>query len=301
MTEPDQLPTPSPVVNEEAPTPVACCAPAMAGGAALPGRRLAQVTMTSLVLGIGVAVAVFLPQAREALVPLCLSLVPLFAVAAVAAILFAATGEDDVPALPLLAGWLVILGGTACDIYATLSHSPDLDREANPIIRALLDNGVSLKQVYVVAALLQLLYIVLAMALWLGFLKHRRTLATTMPPAGSLLTYFKAGTGGRELTYRQWLCPFTYSEFPWACHLAWWTGVVFIGVSVYRFYVALEWYQVAPLRPPGVRFVVPSVLFLATCWWYAAWLRGARARLDREAIAITIDGRAGLESRQADN
>jgi hypothetical protein len=283
MIEPDQLPTAVPVSNEGLPILVAPDPPDTHYGYTLPGRRLAQVTVTSIVLLFFGLLALFVPQVRVAVVPLCLSMVPLFAVALMAALPLAAAGEEDAPTVPLLAGWAVILGGAACDIYATVSHSPDLDREGNPVLRGLLDNGMSLEQVYLFGAISQVLFLGLAMVLWLGSLKHRATLVATMPPHGSLLAYFKAGTGGRELSYRQWLCPLAYSELPWAYHYVWWGGVVFVGVSAYRFYLALEWYRVVPLEPLWVRFIAPSLLLIATCWCYAVWLRDARVRLGPEA------------------
>jgi hypothetical protein len=104
-----------------------------------------------------------------------------------------------------------------------------------------------------------------------------------MPPSGSLLAYLKAGMGGRELSYRQWICPLAYADLPWANHVVWSVGALFVAVSVYRFYLALEWYGVAPLYPLAVRFIAPSVVLLVACGWYAAWLRGARARIGSEA------------------
>jgi hypothetical protein len=277
MTEPDESLS-FPVADPEPPTPKDALY-----GYALPGRRLAVTAVTCLVLAFIGMVAVCLPQFRSWVVPLCLSLVPLLVVALVAAVPLAAIGKDDAPVAPLLAGWLIVVGGAACDTFATVTHSPDLGQEANPVLRGLLDNGVPLAQVYLFGAVLQVLFIGLAMVLWLGLLKHRRTLVATMPPRGSLLAYFKAGTGGRELNYRQWCFPLAYSEFPWAYHFAWWTGVAFIAMSAYRFYVALEWYGVAPTYPLGVRFVAPSLLLFVACRWYAVWLRGARACLGPEA------------------
>jgi hypothetical protein len=244
---------------------------------------LALVVVVCILLGVFSILAPLLPQAQAGVVTLGAGLVLLLAVALAAAVPLAAAGEDDPPVAALLAGWVVILGGAVCDIVATVVHSPDLAREANPMLRGLLDHGVALGQVYWFGAIIQVLFVGLAMTLWLGFLKHRQTLAATMPPRGSLLAYFKAGTGGRELSYRQWLCPLAYSELPWVYHYAMWAAVVFVGISVYRFYVALEWYGVAPLHSLGVRLIVPSVLLLVTCWWYAAWLRGARQRLGHEA------------------
>jgi hypothetical protein len=278
MTEPDRLPTTAPVSSDEEAILVALDPPDTRYGYALPGRRLAQVVVMTIMLGFFGLIVLFLPQTQAGVVPVCLSMVPLFGVALAAAIPLAAAGAEDAPTVPLLAGWAVILGGAACDIYATVSHSPNLAREANPVLRGLLDNGVSLEQVYLFAAVGQVLFIGLAMVLWLGLLKHRHTLVATMPPRGSLLAYFKAGTGGRELSYRQWLCPLTYRDLPWAYHLTWWTAVVFVSLSAYRFYLALEWYEVAPLNPLGARLIAPSLLFVATCWCYAVWLRDARTR-----------------------
>jgi hypothetical protein len=253
-------------------------------GYALPGRRFAQVCMSCLLLAAFGVIAALLPQAKPLAVPLCLAAVPLFAVALVAAVPFAARGADAVSAPALALGLAAILGGTACDIVATVHNSPDLKREANPFLRGLLDNGVSLDRVFLLGAVSQGLFVALAVALWFGVLRHRTALVGTMPPAGSVLEYFKAGTGGRELTYRQWLCPLKHSEFPWAFHVAVWAGVAFVSISVYRFYLALEWYRLVPLQPLGVRFVAPAVVLLATCWWYGAWLRAAHARTsDRPA------------------
>src|SRR5947199_376264 len=84
---------------------------------------------------------------------------------------------------------------------ATVTHSPTLRREANPVLRRLLNNGVALEWVFLFGGIMQILFVSLTMVLWLGLLKHRHTLAATMPPSGSLLEYFKAGTGGRKLSY----------------------------------------------------------------------------------------------------
>jgi hypothetical protein len=191
---------------------------------------------------------------------------------------------------------VAIVGGLACDCYATAANSPDLVREANPVIRGMLDNGVSLALVYLFGGVLQVLFAGLSMALWLGLLKHRHTLAGTMPPRGSLLVYLKAGTGGRELTYRQWMCPLRYSELPWAYHMAWWTGVGFVTIGAYRFYLALEWYGVAPIDLLWVRLIAPASLLLLACWMYASWLRRARVRLSLpEQLTALAESPRGVE------
>src|SRR5262249_47478390 len=97
-----------------------------------------------------------------------------------------------------------------------------------------------------------------------------------------------------------------YADLPWAYHLAWWTAVAFVGFSAYRFYVALEWYEVVPLTPLWVRFIAPSVILLATCWLYAAWLRGARVCLDdgqeqEDGDVVLADFAAVPQPRGSDN
>jgi hypothetical protein len=278
MTEADPFPTTSGVSEKEAPAP-AHQLPDTRYGYALPGRRSAIIVVTSELLVFLVIIALFLPPVRRWIVPLCVSMIPLLAVALAGAVPLAVAGKSDAPVARLLAGWVVMLASAACDIFATVSHSPDLAQEANPVLRGLLDNRVPLGQVFLFGAVVQVLFLALAMVLWLALLKHRHTLAATMPPSGSLLTYFKAGTGGRELSYRQWLCPLGYADLPWANHLAWWTGVAFVVASVYRFYLALEWYRVVPVHSLEVRLIAPSILLLISCCWYAAWLRRARARL----------------------
>jgi hypothetical protein len=288
MTEPERPLPVSAVSNDESRSPIPPQPTDADYGYALPGRRLAQVALTSLALGSLALFAIFLPPAQAAIVPLCVSGIPLFAVALAAAVPFARAGKHTAPAVPLLVGWVVILGGAACDIIATVDNSPDLTREANPVLRRLLDNGVSLERVYLFGAVVQVLFVGLAMVLWLGFLNHRHTLAATMPPCGSLLTYFKAGTGGRELNYSQWICPLARVDLPWAYHFACWLGVLFVGVSAYRFYVALEWYGVAPLHIWWVPLLVPFALLLGTSWWYAAWLRSAGRAAARSPEAPPI-------------
>jgi hypothetical protein len=281
MNEPDHALSKVPDSGAE-PVPLLEPLTDTAYGYSLPGRRLAIVTVVCILLAIVCTVAPLLPQARPIVVQVCLALIPLIAVALLAVIPLASIGKGIAPVVPLFAGWAVVIGGAAIDIYATVSHSPDLAQEMNPVLRGLLDNGVSLQRVYLYGAVLQALFLALTMVLWLGFLKHISTLAATMPQSGSLLAYFKAGTGGRELSYRQWLCPLSYSELPWAYHLTWWCGFAFVGVSAYRFYLALEWYDIAPRHTVWIRLIAPTVMLFLTCWFYAAWLRAVRARMSLE-------------------
>lgn len=124
-------------------------------GYALPGRWLAQVTVICMVIVFLAIVTIFLAPARPWIVPICLSLIPLLALALLATVLLAEAGKEVAPLAPLLAGWAVVLGGAACDTFATVAQSPDRGHEANPVFRALLDNGVSLAQVFLFGGVLQ--------------------------------------------------------------------------------------------------------------------------------------------------
>jgi hypothetical protein len=254
-----------------------------------PGHAAAQMiafTFTVLVLW---GLAVFLLPALEPLqVPSCYAFAALGVVTLVAAIVLAARGPDPAPEGELLVGWGIILVGTGLDIFATVYHSPGLEREGNPVLRILLDSGHSLEWVYGYAAVLQLTWVGLAGALWLGLLRHQRPLVEAVPPGASLLAAFKAGTGGRDLTYRQWLLPVAYADLPRAYPLTLWCGAAFVAVSGYRVYLAAEWFRLAPTHSLQVRLVAPGLILLAATVAYAAWLRDARRALPvpEEPLAV---------------
>jgi hypothetical protein len=246
---------------------------------AMPGRKaacwLTGVIVTEFLILVSVALT---PQLRSLLIPCLYTIIPAGVVVFALSILFAASGRDTIPVYGLLAGWAALLSGSAADIYATLTHSPDLAREANLLLRALLDSGLSLDLVFAYGAATQFLMIGIGMTLWIAFLKHRTSFLRLMPPRGSILTYFKAGTGARELTYRQWLCPLRWEELPWGYHYACWAAVCFVYIGLARFYPAAEWYQ---LVSPTItnRVIAGSLLLVLLCGGYGVWLKLARQRL----------------------
>ncbi|MBA4065224.1 MAG: hypothetical protein C0501_16235 [Isosphaera sp.] len=245
----------------------------------MPGRTAARWLSGILVAMILWVLAVWLaPQLRPLRVPTVYAVLAAGGVVLVLAVRFAAAGRDRTPVGPLLAGWAVWFGGAAADILATVTHTPDLAREANPLIRALLDAGWPVDAVYAYGAVSQAVFVAVGAVLWVAFLKHRTDLVRLMPPSGSLLAYFKAGTGARELSYRQWLCPLTAAELPWGYHYACWGAVCFVGIGAARFYAAAEWHR---LVEPTVanRVVAGTVMLLVVCVAYAWWLKAARRAL----------------------
>jgi len=255
----------------------------------MPGRRPAQwVCGIVSVLFFWGLVVWLAPQLRPLRVPTVYALLPVaFALFAFASA-FAHAGRDTLPAVPLVAGLALFIGGSVADIYATLAHTPDLKREANPVIRELLDTGHPIEFVYAYGLTGQALWILAGVALWVGLLRHRTDLVRHMPATGSLLAYLKAGTGGRDLTYRQWLCPLRWNELPRPVPFVCGTAIVWVGISLLRYYAAAEWYQL--VRPTfWNRVTVFFAILVVVCVAYARWLRTARRALpEPEPLALAL-------------
>ena len=172
-------------------------------------------------------------------------LLPAFGVLTIVALVrFARQGRPTISRGAAIAGLAFILSGAGIDLTATLLISPDLDREGNPYIRALLDSGHSLRFVYAHLAVTQAIFILLFCTFWLAFLRHLPILLDTIVAAEprSRLEFLKAGTGAAHLTLRQWLLPLRPSEVPILYHNMWAISVsVIFGITVFRWYAALEW------------------------------------------------------------
>lgn len=188
---------------------------------------------------IGLYLFELLPRASA---PFAFVLPIVLAISVYLALQIARTGETPADRRLLLPGFGFLIGGAAFDIAATLYHTPDLATEANPIARALLDGGHSVALVYVFAGVCQTLYVVLLCLLWVGLVKHRGFLISSLRSERSPLTFLKAATGGRELTWRQWVFPLRLSEMPDARYAVWVLAVVLLAGSVTRWYLGFEWF-----------------------------------------------------------
>lgn len=195
-------------------------------------------------------------------------------------------GQDPLPRGLWLVGCASILGAAAADILVTVSHSPSLEDEANPIVRTLLDSGYALPFVNGFAGVAQALMIAMILVLWTAFLKHRGTilrLAMTSRPQ-SLPDFFKAAFGGRSLSWRQFLFPVRIRELPSSYNLFLFAAGLGVGIFQARWYLALEWLQWAPYLG-WVSGVVAALLTVAAyCVWiwaaYRAEFRGGAGRAD---------------------
>ncbi len=184
-------------------------------------------------------------------------------------------GETRLPRAVSWCGAAFIVGGAIVDIAVTVAHSPDLAMEGNPYVRVLLDTEHSLTFVYAHALLTQSLYITLFCGVWLGFLRHRQTIAATIAAASpdTILEFFKAATGGAHLTTRQWLFPLRPSEVAMMYHYIWLIAIpVVFGISLFRWYAALEWLGIVePDTVTRVAVVLHGVCSTLALYFIAMW------------------------------
>jgi len=201
-------------------------------------------------------------------VPTAYALPLILVVSLYCALRLALKGGMTAPWLLTMLGVFYVVGGGAFDITATIIHSPDLQREANPIARTLLDSDHSIRFVYSYAGVCQSLYLSLICTLWIALLKHRQTLAASVSDTRSFFRFLKAATAGAHLSWRQWLFPIKLSELPNAYHLMWVMSVVMIIGVIDRWYLGLEWFRLVP----SLRWIVNGVGLVAGLTLYLIWL-----------------------------
>ena len=175
-----------------------------------------------------------------------------------------------IPWTGFLSGAVFIAGGPILDIVATLYHSPTLSREDNIIVHALFGSGFSVRFILTYGLLAQMELIVLNCLLWAGFLKHKETLLRLSNASGakSKVEFIKAAMGGASLTWRQFLFPLKISELPVQYFLLWTVAAIILGGSIYRWYLAFEWFDLMRFNRNIV--IVLSLLIPTTA--YIFWL-----------------------------
>lgn len=181
-----------------------------------------------------------------------------------------ALGTDMIPRGPFLAGVAFVVGGAGLDMIATVINTPSLDKEGNPVARALLDSGHPLWFVYSFALIAQILYALFTCLLWAVFLRHRRTVLSLARKSarGSRLAFIKAAMGGAELSWRQWVIPLKWSELPNSYHVSLLIAAVFAGSFLMRWYWGLTWLDVLP----HAREVAMAISIMVPLLVYVAWL-----------------------------
>lgn len=179
-------------------------------------------------------------------------------------------GDSNLPLGPLLAGIVGIVGGASFDVIATVIKTPFLERETNPIARSLLDSGHSIEFMYVYGLMVQVLVIVFGCVMWAAFLRNRKAIIAAGKNADpkSYWEFLKAATGSGHLSWRQYFLPLNLSELPKSYYVVWVLAVMWVGMSVYRWYLGLEWLGVAH----GSRYIVLVGGLLLSCIAYMFWL-----------------------------
>jgi len=181
-------------------------------------------------------------------------------------------GTSDVPVVWTVAGLGFIIGGAVFDMAATVVHSPALERETNPVARALLDSGHQIRFIYCYSIASQALVLASVSVIWISLLRHRKSIVDPLKGTNSIPALLKAATGGANLTWRQWLIPLKLSEMPSWYHLFWALVVMVVAGMSHRWYLALKWFRLVPSVPNWAviagAFCAGFVAYL--CWlWYA--------------------------------
>lgn len=180
-----------------------------------------------------------------------------------------AIGTGRISTAAFLTGVFFIIGGAAFDMIVTVIKSPSLDREANPVARALLDSGQTLPFVYGYGVTAQFLLVSVTCLMWAAFLRHRAEMvASAKSTAHSWFDFIKAMTGGGHLSWRQYFLPLKFSELPNAYHVFWVFVVMWVAFTPTRFYYGLEWLGIFP----GLRLQVLATWSILMGAGYFLWL-----------------------------
>ena len=159
--------------------------------------------------------------------------------------------------LPLLfLGVVFVLGGSAFDITATVTFSPDLSEEGNPVVVALLNNNCSIAFIYLFMLFYQILKVSINLYLWACFLKTYPNILKSIPCVNFFTTI-------------KWLMGFgkmTLSDFLLSKNVQFYflfSSLSFITLMLYsfRWYVALEWLGVVPY--PNIMMCILGIIFFS--------------------------------------
>jgi hypothetical protein len=186
---------------------------------------------------------------------------------------YSASGEFRI--LPSALGVIWIGLGAGVETIAVLATRPDL-KYVNHIITILQCTGHSNSFVFAYVAMGEVLMVGTLSLLWIAWTRSCETIVDELPPTRNYWLLLKASTGGRDLTFRQWLVPLTYSELPAAVPLVWATLVVAMGAWVMRYLSTLVLFNVVPW---WFSWVIASLGGFVSWASYVFWLR-ANVRLD---------------------
>lgn len=163
----------------------------------------------------------------------------------------------------VLAGIAFIAGGAAFDVYATLHHSPDLEYEANPIARSLLDSGVDTGVVVFFGIFSQLSIVLASIMVWVNFIARIDWYRNKVEGADNLWIVGRA-IGSVDNSWSSLLGGRIRHDV-FVCSL----GFLVIPLFAHRWYLGLEWFGLVPIS----RIVVPAVMLLVAVISMLVWTR----------------------------
>jgi hypothetical protein len=184
-------------------------------------------------------------------------------------------GTKHVSDLALVGGIAFIVSGIVFDVTATVVHSPDLEREGNPVARVLLDSRHQLKIVYIYGLTGQTLIGLILCTWWAAFLAHQQVWLNrvmALEPR-SFLDFLRYAIGGGELTWRQILFALDLPSLYRTCY--YWSWIIgpslILSMTAARFYVGLKWFELVPDFSP---YWVWLGCLILTVIIYIVWLHG---------------------------
>jgi hypothetical protein len=172
--------------------------------------------------------------------------------------------------LILFAGVALVFGGAGFDMYATYRHSPTLDREANIVANFLLSAGLPVEQVLLIGLAAQALLCVVVVLHWRLFLKSYDDIV-------SALTSSRLSTVAVELfagPKRGLFALFFGKVDPKFAVIS--TAPLLTASFTYRWYLGLEWFQVAPV-PREVVLVLAFFISVAAYAMAASYSKRSSA------------------------
>lgn len=168
------------------------------------------------------------------------------------------TSEQKFSIAYFLLGALIIVGGTLFDIMVTLSYSPDLKLEANPIVLTLLRLNLPFWAIYLISGLHQVCIVGSIILLWGVFLKNYSQIVKTIPYK-NLFTTFKWLLGCGQMTFSDFMLNRNTNHY---------FGMLFFILTIViaqlaRWYFAMDWLEWVPRSNIIPILIVVSTLIIS--------------------------------------
>ena len=144
-----------------------------------------------------------------------------------------------------IAGCIFMIGGAFFDIAATIYHTPDLKREANPIVRFLFANGFSISFIYIYGIIAQFLTILWGVLLWAAFIRHRTLWLDTVMllEPKSFAAFIRFSFSGKPFGIIDFLIPFGKKRSKKISFIFWIIIPAVVGLYFHRWLLGFHWFN----------------------------------------------------------